>query len=94
MLNPLISFKIHGGSANWSTLNSGWQEEISYVASSNITTLVSLTRARARLSNDLSPTLKFEPSDSTTVSNVILPEVVSAVPVDVPTVCDNELPTR
>ena len=41
-----------------------------YVASSRMTTLQSFTSARPRLSNERSPTLRFAPSLSITVSNV------------------------
>ena len=41
-----------------------------HVASSSTTTLQSFTSARARLNNDRSPTLRFAPSLSITLSNV------------------------
>ena len=44
--------------------------ERTYVASSSTTTLQSFTSARARLNNDRSPTLRFAPSLSITLSNV------------------------
>ena len=47
-------------------------ETSAYVASSSITILQSFTRALARLNNDRSPTLKFDPSLSITVSKVNL----------------------
>lgn len=42
------------------------------VASSSTTTLLSFTSARARLSRDLSPTLRFAPSLSMTLSRLWL----------------------
>ena len=79
MLDLLVRFQINRStvSQNLGHRSVGGAGK-AYVASSRITTLELLTRARARLRSDLSPTLKFAPSGSITVSRVIgtlLPDV-------------------